>query len=116
MADDNADFASSLSSMLQAQGHHVQVVFDGLTAFEAATARRPDIGFFDIGMPGLNGYELAQRLRMQPRMQGVTLVAITGWGQESDRLRARQAGFDHHLVKPVDLDQVLHLLQERARH
>ncbi|MBA3596636.1 MAG: response regulator [Methylibium sp.] len=115
VADDNADFASSLSSMLQAQGHQVQVVFDGLTAFEAATARRPDVGFFDIGMPGLNGYELAQRLRMQPRMQGVMLVAITGWGQDSDRLRSRQAGFDHHLVKPVDLDQVLHLLQERAR-
>jgi signal transduction histidine kinase len=116
VADDNADFASSLSSMLQAQGHQVQVVFDGLTAFEAATARRPDVGFFDIGMPGLNGYELAQRLRMQPRMRDVMLVAITGWGQDSDRLRARQAGFDHHLVKPVDLDQVLHLLEERARH
>ncbi len=74
----------------------------------------PDIAFFDIGMPALNGYELARKLRSEPGEADLTLVAITGWGQESDRQRARQAGFDHHLVKPVEFERVLELLRERA--
>jgi CheY-like chemotaxis protein len=114
IADDNVDFALSLATMLETHGHDVRVVHDGMAAYEAAMEERPDIAFFDIGMPALNGYELARRLRSEPGGSDLTLVAITGWGQESDRERARQAGFDHHLVKPVEFARVLELLSERA--
>jgi signal transduction histidine kinase len=114
IADDNVDFALSLATMLETHGHTVRVVHDGMAAYEAAVKEHPDIAFFDIGMPALNGYELARKLRSEPGEADLTLVAITGWGQESDRQRARQAGFDHHLVKPVDFERVLELLRERA--
>jgi len=92
----------------------VRVVHDGMAAYEAAVEEHPDIAFLDIGMPALNGYELARKLRSESSEADLTLVAITGWGQESDRLHARQAGFDHHLVKPVEFERVLDLLRERA--
>jgi CheY-like chemotaxis protein len=114
IADDNVDFALSLATMLETQGHSVRVVHDGQAAYEAAIHGRPDIAFFDIGMPVLNGYELARRLRDESGEREMTLVAITGWGQESDRVRARDAGFDHHLVKPVEFERVLELLRQRA--
>jgi signal transduction histidine kinase len=114
VADDNVDFALSLAAMLESEGHAVTVVHDGQAAYDAAAARPPDIAFLDIGMPKLNGYDLALRLRRLLPDRDLTLVAITGWGQEADRERARQAGFDHHLVKPVEVDRVLQLLRERA--
>jgi signal transduction histidine kinase/ActR/RegA family two-component response regulator len=114
IADDNVDFALSLATMLETQGHAVQVVHDGQAALNAVLERRFDVAFFDIGMPALNGYELARRVRAQPQRQDMTLVAVTGWGQEADREQARKAGFDHHLVKPVEFDRVLAVLREHA--
>ncbi|AKJ27850.1 ATP-binding protein [Caldimonas brevitalea] len=111
VADDNADFASSLGSMLQSLGHRVSVVHDGRAALHAALSDPPDVCFFDIGMPGLNGYDLAARLRAHEATRTLVLVAVTGWGQESDREQARRAGFDHHLVKPIELAQVVPVLE-----
>ncbi|HET9576465.1 MAG TPA: ATP-binding protein [Usitatibacter sp.] len=106
LADDNVDFANSLGHLLETHGHTVRVVHDGAQALEAATHFEPDIAFLDIGMPKIHGYELARRLKAQPRTARCMLVAVTGWGQEDDRKRAREAGFDRHLVKPVDPGQI----------
>ena len=114
LADDNRDFADTLARVLDAEGHRVTVVYDGKSALEAATRTRPDVGLFDVGMPGLNGYDLAEALRRQPGGYELVMVAITGWGQETDQRRAREAGFDHHLVKPVDPAIVLELLDRVA--
>ena len=111
IADDNVDFASTLAAMLRAHGHDVQVVHDGQAALDAALAGRPQVGLFDIGMPGLNGYDLARRLRAHHGTRGMRLVAINGWGQDGDRARSRAAGFDRHLMKPVQTEQVLDALR-----
>lgn len=110
VADDNRDAAQNLSTLLQLWGHEVRVVFDGPCALEEALSFRPQMVLLDIGLPGMQGYEVAQRLREYPQLDGVVLVAVTGWGQEEDRRRAREAGFDHHLPKPVDLDALSALL------
>jgi PAS domain S-box-containing protein len=102
VVDDNEDTAASLSTMLQIMGHDVRTASDGLEALEAAEAYRPDVVLLDIGLPKLNGYEVARRLRQQPWGRGARLIALTGWGQEQDRQRAKEAGFDEHLVKPVE--------------
>ncbi|MGE5866426.1 MAG: ATP-binding protein [Rhizobacter sp.] len=107
VADDNVDFAESLTELLRAQGHQVRVVHDGWSALNEAIASPPQVAFFDIGMPGLNGYDLAERLRRHNAGRHIRMIAITGWGQAADRERARQAGFDHHLTKPVSLEQEL---------
>ncbi len=110
VVDDNEDAAVSLAMMLEILGNEVQTAHDGLEALEAAPAFRPDVILLDIGMPRLNGHEVARRIRRQPWGKGVLLVALTGWGQEEDRRRSREAGFDFHLVKPVDaaaLEKVL---------
>ncbi len=113
VADDNVDFANSLSSILESLGQQVTVVHDGFAALEAAGRIMPDHIFLDIGMPGMNGYDVAQRLRRQPATCDAVIVAITGWGQEKDRARARDAGFDQHLVKPVEVDKLVQLLRQR---
>lgn len=112
VADDNRDFADSLAAVLKGAGHEVEVTYDGHAALRAAVdaGRPPDVGLFDIGMPGIDGYALAQAVRSHPDGHRCLLVAITGWGQQSDEDRARAAGFDEHLVKPVDLDALLGLL------
>ena len=102
LADDNTDFASSLAAVLEARGHEVRVAHDGAEALAAAAGFNPDFAFLDIGMPKVHGYEVARRLRDMPATAECVLVAVTGWGQEDDRRRAREAGFDRHLVKPVD--------------
>jgi signal transduction histidine kinase len=102
LADDNADFANSLATLLSARGHDVRVARDGAEALQAAADFNPDFAFLDIGMPKVHGYEVARRLRNAPGTSECVLVAVTGWGQEDDRRRAREAGFDRHLVKPVD--------------
>ena len=102
LADDNADFAASLAAVLAARGHDVRVARDGAEALAAAAAFNPDFAFLDLGMPKVHGYEVARRLRDLPATSECVLVAVTGWGQEDDRQRAREAGFDRHLVKPVD--------------
>ena len=111
VADDNVDLATSMGDLLRAFGHSVRIVHDGQAALDAALADPPDVALFDIGMPRLSGYDLALRLRAEPSMQGMVMIAITGWGQEADRQRAREAGFDSHLVKPVEPDDLIALLR-----
>ena len=110
VVDDNVDSAESLGTMLKLMGNEVRIAHDGPSALEAAEAFLPDIVLLDIGMPGMDGYEVARRLRRTPALKHALLVAQTGWGQEEDRRRSEQAGFDHHLVKPVDLAVLASLL------
>jgi CheY-like chemotaxis protein len=102
VVDDNQDSADTLAMLLELRGNDVRVAYDGPQALEVASAFEPEIVLLDIGLPGMNGYEVAARIRSDPRLAGVLLVAQTGWGQEDDKRRAQEAGFDHHLVKPVD--------------
>ena len=106
LADDNVDFADSLAELFAARGHEVRVAHNGAEALAAAAAFNPDFAFLDIGMPKVHGYEVARRLRDMPATSECVLVAVTGWGQEDDRQRAREAGFDRHIVKPVDPAQI----------
>jgi signal transduction histidine kinase len=110
VVDDNRDFADSLASVVRAMGHEVRVEHDGEAGLAAAEAFRPEIAFLDIGMPKLNGYELAKRLRTLPGTAASILVAVTGWGQATDLQRAKDAGFDEHMVKPVEIDRLEALL------
>ena len=102
VVDDNVDAATSLAMMLKMMGNQVQTAHDGEVGLEAAAAFRPDVLLLDIGMPKLNGLDVARRIREQPWGRRVTLVALTGWGQEGDRRKSKEAGFDFHLVKPVE--------------
>jgi len=108
--DDSVDTADSMAMLLNASGHDVRVAHDGPTALHVAGDYRPDVMILDIGLPGLNGYEVARQVRQHPLLGGVMLIAMTGYGQESDRQRAVAAGFDHHLVKPVNFAAVQRLL------
>jgi len=101
VVDDNVDAAESLASLLNSQGHEARTAHDGAAGVEAAEAFRPDVVLMDLGMPKLNGYEAARRIRSTPWGRGVVLVALTGWGQDGDRALTADAGFDRHLVKPV---------------
>jgi CheY-like chemotaxis protein len=92
--------------LLELAGHEVRVAHLGRAALSIAQAFRPDTAVLDIGMPDLSGYEVAQELRQEPWATKIQLIALTGWGQEDDRRRARAAGFDHHLTKPIDPDQL----------
>lgn len=96
--------------LLKAVGHVVQMAHDGPAAVEAAHDFRPHIVLLDLGLPGLDGYEVAKRIRQYPKLEHAVLVAITGYRQESDRTRSREAGFDHHLFKPVDFAKVIQVL------
>jgi PAS domain S-box-containing protein len=111
VVDDNKDAALSLATLLRLQGHDVQVAYDGITALEVAASHRPKVVFLDIGMPGMDGYEVARRLRTQRGLESVVLAALTGWGQQADRRRTAEAGFDHHLVKPLDAKALESLLK-----
>jgi PAS domain S-box-containing protein len=114
IADDNRDGADSLAMLLMLAGFDVHTVHTGPEALDAANTLRPQIAILDIGMPGMNGYEVARRIRNEAWGAGVTLIAVTGWGQEDDKTRARTAGFDHHLTKPVDFSVLEQLLRPRA--
>jgi two-component system CheB/CheR fusion protein len=103
IADDNHDAGISLSMLLQSMGHDTRVVHDGIEAVEEAELFRPEIVLLDLGMPRLDGYETARRIASRPWADATQIVAVTGWGQEADRQRAREAGFHRHLVKPVDI-------------
>ena len=116
VVDDNADAAQMLAALLEVQGHAVSVEYDARGALARARSEHPDVLLLDIGLPDMDGYELARRLRAQPENAGATLVALTGYGQKQDRQEARQAGFDHYLVKPADLNEVNEVLaQAEAR-
>jgi PAS domain S-box-containing protein len=103
VVDDNSDAAMSLATLLRIQGHDVEVAHDGASALALAKTFQPHVVFLDIGMPGMDGYEVARRLRGQPGMETTVLAALTGWGQKEDRRRTSEAGFDHHLVKPLEV-------------
>ena len=111
VADDNRDAAESLAFFLQVAGHIVNTAFDGEQAFEMAERIRPDITFLDLGMPKMNGYEVCRRIRATDWGKQIILIAQTGWGQEEDKRRTRAAGFDAHLVKPVDPMAVMKLVE-----
>jgi CheY-like chemotaxis protein len=108
VVDDNVDAAESLGALLRCLGAEVDAVHDGPTALEALRTQRHTAAVLDIGMPGMDGYEVARRARASPYGEGITLIALTGWGNDDDRRRSREAGIDHHLVKPVDL----HVLED----
>jgi len=116
LTDDNRDFVTSMEQLLQLDGHEVQVAFDAAEALEKSDSFVPDFAFLDIGLPGMNGYSLAQQLRRKSHMKDCVIIAVTGWGQQSDRRHAAEAGFDYHLVKPVDYAQIqAMLIQGRER-
>ena len=115
VVDDNHDSAMSLGIMLKLMGNEIQTAHDGLAAVAAAEEFRPDIILLDIGLPKLNGYDACRRVRQQPWSKGMVIVALTGWGQEDDRRRSKEAGFDHHLVKPVEIMALQQLLSERPK-
>jgi signal transduction histidine kinase len=110
LADDNRDALETLARLLQLDGHEIHKAADGVQALEAADRVRPDLVLLDIGMPGMDGYEVARRIRSQPWGRAATLVALSGWGQESDRKRSREAGFDSHCIKPLDPQRLSTLL------
>jgi CheY-like chemotaxis protein len=116
VVDDNIDAARSLAKVLTLlHGQNVEVAHDGPSALETAEAFRPQIVLLDIGLPGMSGHEVAEQLRSRPWFEGGLLVAVSGWGQERDRAASRAAGFDHHLVKPVNLATLQNLLDGNLR-
>ena len=110
VVDDNVDGAESLAKMLQICGHETRTAHSGPEALDAARPFNPEVVFLDIGLPGMNGYEVAKRLRGEPSLSGAVLVALTGWGSDDDKRRSREAGFDFHLTKPVELTAIERIL------
>ncbi len=113
VVDDNADAADSLGMLLEVRGDVVRIAYDGLEALDAEAEFHPEVVLLDIGMPRLSGYDVAKRLRAL-RGNAVLIVAITGWGQEDDRQRAHDAGFNHHFTKPVDFEKLIDLIDREA--
>lgn len=113
IADDNVDAAESLGELLNAFGHQVHIVHDGQNALDEASRLRPDVVILDIGLPAMDGYEVARRLRADANLATALLLAVTGYAQERDRIDAQQAGFDHHLAKPIDIARLTSLLDRR---
>jgi CheY-like chemotaxis protein len=114
VVDDNRDFAVSLGTVLEFNGHEVRLAFDGASGLAQALEFRPEIAFLDLGLPGLSGFDLARRLRADPTTRAAMLVALTGWGQDKDRAQSSAAGFDVHFVKPVDPEAIARLADEPA--
>jgi CheY-like chemotaxis protein len=110
VVDDNQDTADSLALMLEALGHQARTAYDGARAIALADEFRPDVILMDIGMPRFNGFQAAQRIRAQPWADRVVLIAITGWARDEDKACSKEAGFDAHLTKPVDLKLLFRLL------
>jgi CheY-like chemotaxis protein len=113
VVDDNVDTATGLARLLTRRGYIVQVAYDGNSALAAARKLSPAIILLDIGLPGIDGYDVARHLREDPRCSNALVIALSGYGQDEDRRRSRAAGFDHHLVKPVSFDEVRTLLAQR---
>jgi PAS domain S-box-containing protein len=110
VVDDNVDAANTLAMLVRAGGHDIQTAHDGHTALRIALECRPDVVLLDIGLPGMDGYEVATRIRKTPALQRLVLIAMTGYGQDTDRQRSQESGFDHHLVKPADFRTVHEIL------
>jgi CheY-like chemotaxis protein len=114
IVDDNRDSAESLGMMLQLFGHEVQLEYDGPAALRAANRFQPDAVFLDIGLPGMNGFDVCRQLRAGDQAEELVVIAQTGWGDPAQRARSQEAGFDHHLVKPVDVATLKSLLSDIA--
>ena len=114
VVDDNRDSANSLATLLTLAGNETETVYDGLEALKAAERFRPEVVLLDIGLPNLNGYGVARRMRQESWGHDMFLVALTGWGQAEDRRQSADAGFDYHIVKPVDFNALKKLLGESA--
>jgi two-component system CheB/CheR fusion protein len=111
LIDDNVDAVESLALLLSADGHQVRTAYEGTTALALAEDFHPDLVILDIGLPGMDGYEVAREIRSRPTIGSPTLVALTGYGQQEDRKRARAAGFDHHFIKPADVRALQKLIR-----
>jgi CheY-like chemotaxis protein len=111
VVDDNHDVATGLAEVLKLLGHDVRIAGDGPSALEVDAAFHPDLVLLDIGLPGMDGYEVARRLRGAPPARRPVLVAVTGWGSEEDRRLSEDAGFDAHLVKPLELSVLVEILE-----
>jgi CheY-like chemotaxis protein len=114
VVDDNRDAADTLVTFLTMEGHAVQVAYGGQEAIDAFETMAPQVVLLDIGMPGMDGYQVARHIRQFPDGQGVKLVAMTGWGQLEDKARAHEAGFSEHMTKPVELNELTALLEKQA--
>ena len=114
VVDDNIDAAQSMAKLLEMTGQETRLAYDGPSALQAALDYRPDVVLLDIGLPGLDGYEVAERIRQQATLKNVVLVALTGYGQDIDRQHSQAAGFDHHLVKPCNFDEIEKILDRVA--
>jgi CheY-like chemotaxis protein len=112
VVDDNVDLARGLARLLEIRGHEVQVAYDGPTGLDKAKQSKPEVVLLDIGLPGMDGYQVAAHLRQEESVKDATLIAISGYGQEEDLRLAREAGFDHHLVKPIASADLFKLLKE----
>ena len=115
VADDNRDAAESLAALLRMVGHEVRIAYDGVEAVGAASEYRPDAVVLDIGMPKMNGYDVAKKLRAEGAGKEMTIIAVSGWGQDADKQRSREAGIDHHLVKPLEPSALLRMLASKPR-
>jgi DNA-binding response OmpR family regulator len=113
VVDDNEDAADSLAMLLTVRGDKVRIAYDGAEAVAAEHDFNPEVVLLDIGLPKLSGYDVARRIR-STRGDGVLIIAITGWGQDDDRRRAREAGFDHHFTKPVDFEMLFDLIDRES--
>lgn len=113
VVDDNEDAADSLAMLLAVRGDVVRIAYDGAEAVAAEHDFNPEVVLLDIGLPKLSGYDVARRIR-SARGDGVLIIAITGWGQDDDRRRAREAGFDHHFTKPVDFEMLFDLIDRES--
>lgn len=112
VVEDHADARTALEMVLNLDGHRVRTVAEGPEAVDVILAEQPDVALIDIGLPGIDGHEVARRLRAAPEGRDLVLVALTGYGRPDDARRAREAGFDAHLVKPVDIDELVRMLAQ----
>jgi len=112
IVDDNRDSVETMATLIRLSGHEIEMAHDGKTALEKAKSFKPEIILLDVGLPDMHGYEVAERLRAVPENKSLVIVALTGYGNEEDRRRARDAGFDYHFVKPVDFTALESLINK----
>jgi len=115
VVDDSEVQAKSLGMLLELMGHEVRLAYDGPGALETLAEFHPDAALVDVGLPGMNGYEVARRIREQPEFGPILLIAQTGWGRDEDRQRSQEAGFDHHLAKPIDHQLLQEILKSSLK-
>jgi CheY-like chemotaxis protein len=116
VVDDNQDAADTLAMLVKCAGHHVEVAYDGPSALLIAEAQQPDVILLDIGLPKVDGYHIACRLRQQPETKDATIIAVTGYGTDGDKARAKAAGFDFHVLKPASATELFCLFRENRPH